>query len=87
VTIWSADSQNMTRVTVDNLSAAAGARPYVLLYVIIVLALCPGECFICCPELQKRKKGIVIGFVDDDMRRGSHIIINKTNHNAFFSLL
>ncbi|MCA4033888.1 helix-turn-helix transcriptional regulator [Klebsiella quasipneumoniae] len=35
---------------------------------VIALALCPGECFICCPELQKRKKGIVIGFVDDDMR-------------------
>lgn len=35
---------------------------------VIVLALCPGECFICCPELQERKKGIVIGVVDDDMR-------------------
>ncbi|MEX0565485.1 DNA-binding NarL/FixJ family response regulator [Raoultella ornithinolytica] len=35
---------------------------------VIVLSLCPGECFICFPELQERKKGIVIGFVDDDMR-------------------
>ncbi|MGK1180710.1 helix-turn-helix transcriptional regulator [Klebsiella pneumoniae] len=35
---------------------------------VIVLALCPGECFICCPELQERKKGIVIGVVDDDTR-------------------
>ncbi len=35
---------------------------------VIVLALCPGECFICRPELRSRKKSIVIGIVDDDMR-------------------
>ncbi|HDT6543684.1 TPA: helix-turn-helix transcriptional regulator [Kluyvera ascorbata] len=35
---------------------------------IIVLSLCPGECFICLPELQLRKKGIVIGFIDDETR-------------------
>lgn len=35
---------------------------------VIVLALCPGECFICCPELQERKKGVVIGFVDNEKR-------------------
>lgn len=30
---------------------------------VIVLALCPGECFICCPELQERKKGIVMALL------------------------
>lgn len=35
---------------------------------IIVLSLCPGESFICFPELLKRKGGIVIGFIDDEMR-------------------
>ncbi|HAT1622031.1 TPA: helix-turn-helix domain-containing protein [Raoultella planticola] len=35
---------------------------------VIVLALCPGEYFICCPVLQARKKGVVIGFVDDNIR-------------------
>lgn len=35
---------------------------------IIVLSLCPGECFTCLPELHARQKGIIIGFVDDDRR-------------------
>ncbi|WP_336285671.1 helix-turn-helix transcriptional regulator [Citrobacter arsenatis] len=35
---------------------------------IIVLSLCPGESFTCFPELQERKKGVVIGFIDDDLR-------------------
>lgn len=35
---------------------------------VIVLSLCPGECFTCFPELQDRKKGVVIGFVEDDQQ-------------------
>ncbi|MCU6159180.1 LuxR C-terminal-related transcriptional regulator [Enterobacter bugandensis] len=35
---------------------------------IVVLSLCVGEVFTCIPELQSRKKGIVIGLVDDESR-------------------
>lgn len=35
---------------------------------IIVLSLCQGETLTCFPELLARKKGIVIGFVDDELR-------------------
>lgn len=35
---------------------------------IVVLSLCVGEVFTCIPELQSRKKGIVIGLVDHEPR-------------------
>lgn len=35
---------------------------------IIFLSLCQGETLTCYPELQARKKGIVIGLVDDEQR-------------------
>ncbi|MCU6204646.1 helix-turn-helix transcriptional regulator, partial [Enterobacter cloacae] len=35
---------------------------------IIVLSLCQGETITCFPELMTRRKGIVIGFVDDELR-------------------
>jgi len=47
-----------TELTYDSVSAAD----------IIILALCPGETLTCVPELKARKKGIVIGLVDDERR-------------------
>lgn len=38
---------------------------------IVVLSLCVGEVFTCIPELQSRKKGIVIGLVDDECREAT----------------
>lgn len=35
---------------------------------IIILALCPGEALTCIPELKARRKGIVMGLVDDERR-------------------
>lgn len=35
---------------------------------IIFLSLCQGETLTCYPELQARKKGIVVGLVDDEHR-------------------
>lgn len=35
---------------------------------IIVLSLCQGETLTCFPELFARQKGIVLGFVDDELR-------------------
>lgn len=35
---------------------------------IIVLSLCQGETLTCFPELLARQKGIVLGFVDDELR-------------------
>ncbi|HCM9129799.1 TPA: response regulator transcription factor [Enterobacter asburiae] len=32
---------------------------------VVVISLCPGESFVCYPELKARRKGIVIGLVDD----------------------
>ncbi|RJL04703.1 LuxR C-terminal-related transcriptional regulator [Enterobacter chuandaensis] len=45
-------------LTPENVSAAD----------IIFLSLCQGETLTCYPELQARKKGIVIGLVDDEQR-------------------
>ncbi|EGS2006658.1 response regulator transcription factor [Enterobacter cloacae] len=35
---------------------------------IVILSLCPGEALTCIPELKARKKGILIGMVDDERR-------------------
>lgn len=47
-----------TELTYDSVSTAD----------ITILALCPGETLTCIPELKARKKGILIGLVDDERR-------------------
>ena len=56
---------------------------------IIFLSLCQGETLTCYPELQARKKGIVVGLVDDEHRFSTYpscfqdmIFISRRAHSS-----